>query len=638
MKELILKYRRLIIVLAHIALIALAYFLSFASRFEVIFYRSPEYLSLFALTLIPLLVLRLSSYWYFDLFKGLWRYVSVRDLIDIIKASLLGSLLFALYIFAVAKEYGFPRSVFVIDAAYNVLVVGGIRMAVRLFREGPDKGRPDEELNSKNVLIIGAGDAGEMMLREMQNNPRLGYNPVGFVDDDRSKRKSTIHGVPVLGNTRDICKLVELYNVDDIVIALPSATGKAMRRIVSTCKRAEVKFKTVPYIGDLIDGRVSISQIRDVDIEDLLGRDAVNLDMSLIGNELANKVIMITGAAGSIGSELVRQAARFNPRKVVLFERSENDLYHLDIELKKGNWRTKFVPFIGDVRESDRVRECMELYRPTYIFHAAAYKHVPMMEMNPTEAVKNNIFGTKVLVDLAAEFEVEKFVLISTDKAVRPTNVMGATKRVAELILQAKSASKDCNTHFVAVRFGNVLGSNGSVVPLFKKQIKEGGPVTLTHPDITRYFMTIPEAVQLVMQAGAMGIGGELFLLEMGEPVKISDLAENLIRLSGLTPGEDIEIEYTGLRPGEKLYEELLIDGEGIKETRHSKIWVLESRSTDIKALNSGLNDIESACKTGNDDEVRSVLKQLVPEYSQPAAVGRVPLVETPAMVNVTLH
>lgn len=637
MKELILKYRRAIIVSIHMAIIVLAYLLSFASRFEILFYHSPENLSLFASTLIPLLVLRLSSYWYFDLFKGLWRYAGLRDLKDIIKASFLGTMLFALYVFLSTRGDGFPRSVFIMDFAYNILLVGGIRMIVRIYREETEKDRSKEKLNLRSVLIVGAGDAGEMILREMQNNPRLGYNPVGFVDDHRGKRKSTIHGVPVLGNTRDICKLAELYSVDEIIIALPSATGKAMRRIVNTCKRAEVKFKTLPFIGDLIDGNVSISQIRDVAIEDLLGRDSVSLDMSLIGKELSNKVIMITGAAGSIGSELVRQVARFNPRKVILFERSENDLYHLEIELKKWGLKTRFVPFVGDIRDEERVRECMGLYRPVYIFHAAAYKHVPMMEMNPAEAVKNNIFGTKVLVDLAAEFEVEKFVLISTDKAVRPTNVMGATKRVAELILQAKSASNS-NTHFVAVRFGNVLGSNGSVVPLFKKQIKEGGPLTLTHPDITRYFMTIPEAVQLVIQAGAMGTGGELFLLEMGEPVKISDLADNLIRLSGLTPGEDIEIVYTGLRPGEKLYEELLIDGEDIKRTHHSKIWILGSRNTDIEALYSGLNDIESACKTGNDNEVKAILKELVPEYNQFTAGSTIPLVETPAMVNVTLH
>lgn len=642
MKEFIIRYRRVLVVFIHLVLIALAYTLSFASRFEFDFYYSSENTSLFAATLLPLLILRLSSYWYFDLFKGLWKYAGMEDLKNIVKASFLGTLLFALYIFAATRGEGFPRSILIIDLAYNVILVGGVRMAVRIYREGTDRVGLKVRENVKNILIVGAGDAGEMILREMQHNPRLGYNPVGFVDDDRGKRKETIHGVAVLGNTRDICKLSKEYSIDEVVVALPSAAGKAMRRIVNICKRADLRFKTLPFLGDLIDGNVSVSQIRDVDIEDLLGRDAVDLDMSLIGKELTDKVIMVTGAAGSIGSELVRQVARFNPRKVILFERSENDLYHFEIELGKRSWNTRFIPFVGDVRDRDRVRECMALYNPSYIFHAAAYKHVPMMEMNPVEAVKNNIFGTKVMADLAVEYDVEKFVLISTDKAVRPTNVMGATKRVAELILQSKSASEDCNTHFVAVRFGNVLGSNGSVIPLLKKQIAEGGPVTVTHPDITRYFMTIPEAVQLVIQAGAMGEGGELFLLEMGEPVKIRDLAENLIRLSGLTPGADIEIVYTGLRAGEKLYEELLIDGEGIKRTHHNKIWVLEGLSASNDALNSFLKDIEMACREGKDMEVKSILKKLVPEYSLYSVKDSISRPETVATLEafepVTMH
>lgn len=487
-------------------------------------------------------------------------------------------------------------------------------MAVRIYREGPDKLKRSKALNARNILIVGAGDAGEMILREMQNNLRLGYNPVGFVDDDRSKRRLMIHGVSVVGNTRDIYRLAKEYEVEEVIIALPSATGKAMRRIVNTCKRADVRFRTLPFIGDLIDGNVSLNQIRDVAIDDLLGREAIRLDMSLIGKELTHRVIMVTGAAGSIGSEVVRQVARFKPKKIILFERGENDLYNFEIELSKRRWDTRFVPFVGDVRDRVRVRECMELYNPAYIFHAAAYKHVPMMEMNPAEAVKNNIFGTKVMVDLAVEYNVEKFILISTDKAVRPTNVMGATKRVAELILQSKTASGECNTQFVAVRFGNVLGSNGSVIPLLKKQIEEGGPVTVTHPDITRYFMTIPEAVQLVIQAGAMGEGGELFLLEMGDPVRIKDLAENLIKLSGLTPGKDINIVYTGLRPGEKLYEELLIEGEGIKKTHHNKIWVLNGTDVDVNLLNAALRELETACGTGKD--IKMILKELVPEYN----------------------
>jgi len=617
LKEFILNFRRPIVFLLQVSLIVIAYFLSFASRFELtFFYKRPEYLAMFFSTLPFLVLLRTVSYWYFDLFRGLWRYVSVKDLRGIICASFVGTLLFALYAFVIVKHPGFPRSVLVIDFAYNILLFGGIRMVVRLYRESKAKAGHDGTTASNGVLIVGAGDAGEMILREMIKNPRLGYTPVGFVDDDRSKRKNTIHGYTVFGNTRDIPILVDKYDVREVIIAAPSATGKAIHRIVNVCKRADVRFKTLPFVSDLIDGNVSISQIRDVAIEDLLGRETAKLDMALIADELAGKVIMITGAAGSIGSELVRQVADFSPKRIILFERGENDLYHLEIELKRGFLKTVFVSCVGDVRDPDSVRACMERHRPSHIFHAAAYKHVPMMELNPSEAVKNNVIGTKNLVDMAALYGIEKFVLISTDKAVRPTNVMGATKRVAELVLQSKNSSTECKTHFVAVRFGNVLGSNGSVIPHFKKQIAEGGPVTVTHPDITRYFMTIPEAVQLVIQAGSMGKGGEIFLLEMGSPVKITSLAENLIRLSGMKPDKDIKIVYTGLRPGEKLFEELLTEGEGIKETYHEKIKVLDSGKMDIQSIDGYIEKLAKACRENDALQIKAILKELVPEYS----------------------
>ncbi len=603
------------IVPMHVALIAISYFLAFASRLDVSFFNSDMYHRVFISTLAPLLAVRLFSYWYFDLFQGLWRYVGVTDLKDIIKASLLGTMLFALYVFIVMRGEGFPRSVLAIDFIYNIVLIGGIRMIVRMFREATVKSSIKDLPESKNVLIVGAGSAGEMILREMRNNPRLGYNPVGFVDDDVSKHKTRIHGMSVLGSSSDITSIASQYGVEEVIIAIPSAKGKTIRKIVSTCKTAGIRFKTLPYIGDLIDSRVNTSLIRDVAIEDLLGRDAVSLDMSLIAQQLANKVIMVTGAAGSIGSEIVRQLARFHPQKVILFERAENDLFHLELELKKRKLSAAYVPFIGDIRDEDRVRECLETYHPSHIFHAAAYKHVPMMEENPIEAVKNNIFGTRVLADLAIDYKVDKFVLISTDKAVCPTNVMGATKRVAELILQEKSKIHDCMTQFIAVRFGNVLGSNGSVIPLFKKQIEEGGPVTITHPDITRYFMTVSEAVQLVIQAGAMGRGGEIFLLEMGEAVKIRDLAENLIYLSGLTPGDDIEIVYTSLRPGEKISEELLLSGENVIKTDHDKIWVLNHQNEESERLLLNLKDLDSLGKIHNLSEVKDILKKIVPEY-----------------------
>ncbi|MBI3795114.1 MAG: polysaccharide biosynthesis protein [Nitrospinae bacterium] len=597
----------------HAFFIACAYFLAYLFRLDLVFFDSPRYIHLFWGTLLPLLVIRLGFYWFHGLFGGIWRFTGVKDLQALARASLQGTLAFAIYAYFFHHGTNVPRSVPILDFILNILILGGVRMAVRIYWDSGRKSSKDRK-DSKNILIVGAGKAGEILLREIKDNHSLGYHPVGFVDDDRNKRNLTIHGVKVIGNTRDICKLTRFYSVGEIIIALPSAKPKQFRRIVSTCKRAGVKVKTLPFIGDILDGKGKISQIRDVAIEDLLGRESAKLDMTLVGKELTGKIVMVTGAAGSIGSEIVRQAARFRPKKIVMFDRAENDIYHLEMELKGKESETTFDVFVGDVIDADRLRECVTSYRPAYVFHAAAYKHVPMMELNPSEAVKNNVFGTKNIVDLADELGVEKFVLISTDKAVRPTNVMGATKRIAELILQEKSAAGS-KTQFVAVRFGNVLGSNGSVIPLFKRQIEQGGPVTVTHPDITRYFMTIPEAVQLVIQAGAMGRGGEIFVLEMGDPVKILDLAKNLIQLSGLAPGKDIEITYTGLRPGEKLFEELLIQGEGVIRTHHDKIWVLEGRPDGLDSLSRTLSRMQTAAKNGKATDIKPLLKELVPEY-----------------------
>lgn len=625
--EFLNKNRFAVSVLTHSVVIVLGYSLAFLTRFSPEIFQTPAYVSVFLLTVGPLLFLRLCSYMYFGLFKGLMRYTGTKDLINIIKGAMTGTLLFAA--FSLFTVLGFSRSVIVIDMAYNILLIGGLRLAVRMFKEETGRRAPEGGTSvSKKILIVGAGNAGEMILREINNNHRLSYEPKGFVDDDRGKRGRTIHGVKVLGNTRDIGKIAIRCGIEEVFIAIPSAGSKVIHRIVRTCKRANIKFKTLPHVGDLIEGRAALSQIRDVAIEDLLGREAANIDMSFIGKELSGKVMLVTGAAGSIGSELVRQIARFKPSKVIMFERAESDLYRIELEAVEKFNSVEFVPFVGDIRDEERVRECVEAYRPGYIFHAAAYKHVPMMEMNPREAVKNNVFGTRVLLDIACEYDVEKFVLISTDKAVHPTNIMGATKRVTELLMLAKASDRPRATNFVAVRFGNVLGSNGSVVPLFKKQIADGGPVTITHPDVTRYFMTIPEAAQLVIQAGAMGSGGEIFLLEMGAPVKIKDLAENLIRLSGLVPEKDIPIVYCGLRPGEKLFEELLIDGEGVQKTHHNKIYVLKSKSINGRALNAHLKRLSDLCNAGSQDEVRQVLKELVPEYIYNRTVERRPGVD----------
>lgn len=615
--QLIRKYKQTVKVLLHIVIIALAYFLSFLTRFDQ---GVVPYLPLMLETLVPLIALRTASYWFSGAFGSIFLYSGLVDLMKIMKGALLGTLLFAVYAYVFKILWGagagFPRSVFVIDLCYNILLSGGVRVAFRLYSDRFSDGRQGQAEMKKSVLIVGAGRAGEMILREINNNPYLGYEAVGFVDDDRDKHNRTIHGIKVLGNTRAICSIASRTALDEVVIAIPSARGRSIRRIAATCERAGVRFRTLPYITDIMHESVSIKQLRNVAIEDILGREPVHLDTAMLHEQINDRVVLVTGAAGSIGSELVRQLLRLEPRRVILFERSETHLYYLELEIAKKYPGAVFVPFIGDITDEARLRECMETFRPELVFHAAAYKHVPMMELNPSEAVKNNVFGTKLLADLSAEYGVGKFVLISTDKAVRPTNVMGATKRASELILQEKSADGGVATRFVAVRFGNVLGSNGSVIKLFNRQILEGGPVTVTHPEVTRYFMTIPEAAQLVIQAGAIADNGQIFLLEMGNPVRIRDLAENLIRLSGLVPGEDIQIRYSGLRPGEKLYEELLIDGEDVTKTHYDKIWILKTSRPEPEWLNGKLGELEEAARDGgNAQKIKIILSQIVPEY-----------------------
>lgn len=615
MIELTRKYKQTIKVLLHVAIIALSFVLSFLTRFDM---KISPYIPTILETLVPLIVLRIAAYWFFGAFGGLFMYSGLVDMIKLVKGAILGTVLFTLYayVFEIFLGEGFPRSIFFIDLGYNIMLAAGMRVAFRLYSDRFGKGRRTVKGNTKSVIIAGAGRAGEMILREMHNNPSLKYRAIGFVDDDRSKHNRTIHGVRVLGYTHDIVSIASKKAVDEVVIAIPSARRKSIRRILATCERARVKVRTLPHISDIMHSSVSVKQLRNVAITDILGRDPVQLDTTLLHEQINDRVVLVTGAAGSIGSELVRQLIRLEPRRIVLYERSETELYYLELELTKKYPGAVFVPFVGDITDETRVRQCMEQYAPELVFHAAAYKHVPMMEINPTEAVKNNVFGTRLVARLAVEYGVKRFVFISTDKAVRPTNVMGATKRVAELILQQQSADDAVKTKFVAVRFGNVLGSNGSVIKLFNRQIAEGGPVTVTHPEVTRYFMTIPEAAQLVIQAGGIADDGQIFLLEMGEPVKIRDLAENLIRLSGLVPGEDIEIRYSGLRPGEKLYEELLIDGEDVTKTHYDKIWVLRSERPKTTWLNGKLELLEKAAIAALEpEEIKSLLNQIVPEY-----------------------
>jgi FlaA1/EpsC-like NDP-sugar epimerase len=467
----------------------------------------------------------------------------------------------------------------------------------------------------KNLLIIGAGDGGEKIYREIRDNAGLRYNVVGFLDDNPSKVGMKIHGIPVLGLIENLENVAKSCRANEVLIAIPSASSQQMRSIVRHCEDSGIAFKTMPGMGELINGKVTVNAIREVAYRDLLGREVIKLDEGQIGAYLQGKSVLVTGAGGSIGSELCRQICRFRPKRITLFERAESFLYELDLELRKDFSDVEILSRLADVRDRRQLEKVFEASRPHVVFHAAAYKHVPILELQPWKAIKNNIQGTRNLIDYVNRFEVERFVFISTDKAVRPVNIMGATKRVAEMFVQSQNGCDLSNTRFMIVRFGNVVGSIGSVVPLFKKQIEKGGPVTVTHPEVTRYFMTIPEACQLILQAGSMGDGGEIFLLDMGMPIKIDDMARDLIRLSGFEPDVDIKIEYIGLRPGEKLYEELVTEGEGILPTSHEKIMVLKGMECDMDALNGWIDELALLAYEQDVEKIKSKLKEMVPEY-----------------------
>ncbi|NLA75452.1 MAG: polysaccharide biosynthesis protein, partial [Deltaproteobacteria bacterium] len=467
----------------------------------------------------------------------------------------------------------------------------------------------------KRIIIIGAGDCAEKISREIYDNPSLGYRIMGYIDDDPQKKSRHIHGIPVLGNRNEIKYYAEQLNAQELLIAMPSIAAKDMREIVKLCEKSNVPYKTVPGMGELINGKVIIRAIRDVSYNDLIGREPVKLDEKKIGAYLNGKRVLITGAGGSIGSELCRQVCRFSPESLVLYERAESPLYEIDLELKERFQNVKIIPRLADVTDAVKLEKAFNETMPEVVFHAAAYKHVPMLEYNPWEAVGNNILGTKNVIAAANNAKVERFVFVSTDKAVRPANVMGASKRVAELMIQAQNGCNLTGTKFITVRFGNVAGSVGSVIPLFKRQIEKGGPVTVTHPEITRFFMTIPEACQLILQAGSMGNGGEIFILDMGVPIKIAEMAEDLIRLSGFEPHRDIDIKYIGLRPGEKLYEELITVGEGIVSTEHEKIMVLKGTACDLPLLNGRLEHMKSLMINHDGKGIRLALKEILPEY-----------------------
>jgi len=559
------------------------------------------------LTYMPMIiVIRLGTFYMFGLYNRLWRYASINELLAICGAVTVSSLIIFIYMFLTGSTL--PRSVHVLSWFLNIGFIGASRLVLRIMHYLRQK----HSEQCAKVLIIGAGDAGAMIAREINHRYCTTKRLVGFIDDDQYKNKQRLFGVKVLGNRKDIRRIVSEHRIDEIIIAMPSAGGSTIREIIYECKKTKCALKTLPGIYELIDGDVTVQQLRNVEVEDLLGRDPVKLDVGKIAGYLKGKRVLVTGAGGSIGSELCRQIAKMSPKSLILLGKGENSIYEINSELKGKYKHLNLEPIIADVRDKERIHTIFAEIKPEVVFHAAAHKHVPLMESQPVEAVRNNIFGTKTVAEAADEFRVDAFVMISTDKAVNPTSVMGATKRVAELIIQ--NLSKKSNTKFVAVRFGNVLGSRGSVIPLFKKQIAKGGPITITHPDMQRYFMTIPEASQLVLQAGAMANGGEVFVLDMGKPVKIVDMANDLIELSGLVPNKDIKLEFSGLRPGEKLFEELLTAEEGTASTKHQKIFMANLKVVDEEVLRQGLVALQAS---KHSDEAIQALDVLLPAYQK---------------------
>ncbi len=605
--------RTLAVILHDIAAAILAWLGAYWLRLNLSL--TPDYLDAALATLVWVVPLQALVFWRFGLYRGIWRFASLPDLKRIMLAVGLAALMIPLGLFVFRISVVVPRSVLILDPLLLILLMGGSRLAYRAWKEHRLSGVL--HLNSKPVLVAGAGSAADFLLRELARNPS-GFRVVGLLDDSSNKQGRLIQGIPVLGTLESAAIHAQKMQVDDVILALPSAAHEVRRRITQICTDAQLNVLTVPSLEDLVAGRVSVSSLRAIELEDLLGRDPITLDESGLHQLLTGHAVLVTGAGGSIGSELCRQIARFAPRKLVLFELSEYALYAMEQEFSQHFPTLEIVPLIGDVKNASRVNQIMAEHRPAVVFHAAAYKHVPLMEdHNAWEAMRNNVLGTQIVAAAAKANQVAKFVMISTDKAVNPTNVMGATKRLAEMTCQAMQDGQTLNqpngTRFVSVRFGNVLGSSGSVIPKFQKQIEAGGPVTVTHPDITRFFMSIPEAAQLVLQAGWMSEGGEIYVLDMGEPVKIAELAKLMIRLSGSDENK-IRIEYTGLRPGEKLYEELLADSESTLPTPHPKLYIARARIADAAHIQRCLDWLMSA-EMADESQVKARLQEWIPEY-----------------------
>lgn len=601
-------------ILADTVLISAALFLAFLMRFEGSV-PAAEF-DIFRTSIAAIVLIKLIVFFLSGLYDRMWRYVSIRELYALLKAAVASELAIVVFLFTIQRS-GFPRSVVAIDAVLTVLFVGGARFAVRSIYE--TRKHRSVLAGSKPVLVFGAGDAGEMIVREMLKHPDMEYDPVGFVDDDVAKRGRRIHGIEVLGTHEDIPRLADKYEVEEIIVAIPSAPSRVIREAMALCDQAGVTCKTLPGVFELIDGRVELSQIRAVKVEDLLGREPVRIDLTDASHYLQGACVLVTGAAGSIGSELCRQIARFAPERLILFDHNENDLYFLAVELGAKQPSLKFKTVVGDIKDVGFLDNTFARFRPEVVFHAAAHKHVPLMQENPSAAVSNNVTGSRNVIEMADRYKVGRFVLISTDKAVDPTGIMGTTKRISEMVMQARASSS--KTKFMAVRFGNVIGSNGSVAPVFKRQIEQGGPVTVTHPEATRYFMSVSEATQLVLQAGALGGNGEIFMLDMGEPVRIIDLARNLIRLSGFEPEVDIPIKIIGLRAGDEINEDLVGKNEKLVKTARDKVFVVENGvSVNQDGFPEDLEKLEHLVDKHDVDKIHQQMAHMIPSYKLKAS------------------
>lgn len=605
-----LLVRRFFLFLTDTFLLNACVYLSLIMRFDVgIVSIEPQYISNYVENMLPYTIMSLLIFWLFRLYHSLWQYASIAEVYRIAEACIIVELVH----FLSNKIAGnmLPRSCYFNAAIYLIIAICASRFMYRMIRTVLNKYRNIK--TSNNVMIIGAGEATNVIMREIQNSSYLANSNIAcIIDDDRRKVGKYIRGVKVIGTRDKIKEAAKLYDIDEIIFAIPSASNEVKRDILNICKETDCTLKILPGVYQMVDGEINVNSIRNVDVLDLLGRDPIEVDIESIMGYVKDKVIMVTGGGGSIGSELCRQLVSHKPKQLIIFDIYENNAYDIQQELKINYPDANVVTLIGSIRNVSRLESVFAQYKPDIVYHAAAHKHVPLMEVSPDEAVKNNVVGTWNVAKMADKYGVKKFVMISTDKAVNPTNVMGATKRICEMIVQ--TYNEISKTDFVAVRFGNVLGSNGSVIPLFKKQIEAGGPVTVTDPNIIRYFMTIPEAVSLVLQAGAYAKGGEIFILDMGEPVKIDDLAKNLIRLSGYTLGVDMEIKYTGLRPGEKLYEELLMKEEGLQETDNKLIHIGKPIEFDKENFFDNLEKLkeEAYSETGN---IRESLKKVVVTY-----------------------